>query len=71
MYTKEQLCDKITEIYPEISECGIDIDVRFVAEKNARVVDLKKDSNELIHYFDVPEADACMEGNKCVSLALR
>lgn len=70
MYTKEQLCHKITEIYPEIGECGIDIDVRFDDEKNAWVVDLKKDSIELIHFLDFPEADACMEGNKCVPLGL-
>lgn len=70
MYTKEQLCNKITEIYPEIGECGIDIDVRFDADKKAWVVDLKKGSNELIHYLDIPEADDCMEGNKCVPLGL-
>jgi len=65
-----QLCNKITEIYPEIGECGIDIDVRFDADKKAWVVDLKKGSNELIHYLDIPEAEDCMEGNKCVPLGL-
>ena len=70
MYTKEELCKKITEIYPEIGECGIDIDVRFDEEKKAWVVDLKKGTHELEHYLDVPEADDCMEGNKCVPLGL-
>lgn len=70
MYNKEKLCKKITELYPEIGQCGIDIDVSFDAEKNAWVVDLKKDSHELKHYLDLPEADDCMEGNKCVPLGL-
>jgi hypothetical protein len=34
------------------------------------VVDLIKDSHELKHYLDLPEADECMEGNKCVPLGL-
>jgi len=70
MYKKEELCSKITEIYPEIGVCGIDVDVNFDDDKKAWVVDLKKDSHELKHYLDLPEADECMEGNQCVSLGL-
>jgi hypothetical protein len=70
MYNKEELCEKITELYPEIGKCGIDINVNFDAEKKAWVVDLVKDSHELKHYLDIPEANDCMEGNKCVPLGL-
>jgi hypothetical protein len=70
MYTKDELCKKITDIYPEIGECGIDINVSYDDEKKAWVVDLIKDTHELKHYLDVPEADECMEGNKCVPLGL-
>lgn len=70
MYDKETLCKKITEIYPEIGECGIDIEVNFDDDKNAWVVDLKKDGHELKHYLDPPEANGCVEGNRCVPLGL-
>ena len=70
MYTKEELCKKITDIYPEIGECGLDIDVSYDDEKKAWVVDMIKGSHELKHYLDLPEADECMEGNKCVPLGL-
>jgi hypothetical protein len=70
MYNKEELCEKITELYPEIGKCGIDISVNFDDEKKAWVVDLVKDSHELKHYLDIPEANDCMEGNKCVPLGL-
>ena len=70
MYNKEELCTKITEIYPEIGQCGVDIDVSFDDEKHAWVVDLTKDSHELKHYLDLPEADECMDGHQCVSLGL-
>lgn len=70
MYNRQELCEKITEIYPEIGECGIDLDVFFDEEKKAWVVELTKDSHELKHYLDLPEADDCMEGKKCVPLGL-
>ena len=70
MYDKEQLCKKITEIYPEIGECGIDVDVNFDADRNTWVVSLEKDSHTLKHYLDLPEADSCMEGDKCIPLGL-
>jgi hypothetical protein len=70
MYTKDELCKKITDIYPEIGQCGIDIYVSYDDEKKAWVVDLIKDSHELKHYLDLPEADECMEGKKCVPLGL-
>ena len=70
MYKKEELCAKITQIYPEIGECGIDINVRFDDEKKAWVVDMVKDSHNLKHYLDIPEADHCMDGKECVSLGL-
>ncbi len=70
MYQREELCAKITEIYPEIGQCGIDIEVTFDAEKNAWVVDLIKDSHELKHFLDIPQADDCMDGHQCVSLGL-
>jgi len=70
MYTKDELCKKITDIYPDIGQCGIDIDVSYDDEKKAWVVDLMKDSHELKHYLNIPEADECMEGKKCVPLGL-
>ncbi|MEN8257631.1 MAG: hypothetical protein ABFS09_07195 [Thermodesulfobacteriota bacterium] len=70
MYDANELCEKITAIYPDIGICGIDIDVCYDDEKKAWVVDLKKDEHELKHFLDVPEADNCMDGKECVSLGL-
>jgi hypothetical protein len=70
MYNKEELCTKITEIYPDIGECGIDVNVDYDDDKKVWVVDLIKDSHELKHYLDLPEADECMDGHQCVSLGL-
>ena len=43
MYDKAELCEKIRSIYPDIGECGIDIDVNYDQDQKSWVVYLKKD----------------------------
>lgn len=70
MYDRNALCKKIIEIYPEIGECGINVEVTFDSLKNVWIVDLKKDIHELKHHLELPDADLCMNGKQCVSLGL-
>ena len=70
MHSKQELCDKIKQLYPEIGECGIDVDVEHDNQKNVWIVDLKKNSHELKHHLEYPDADDCMDGKQCVSLGL-
>jgi hypothetical protein len=68
MHDKEELCNKIRTIYPELGECGVDVTVEFSEEKKAWIVDLKKDKHELTTHLDLTDADACIEGKECVHL---
>ncbi len=70
MIDKKQLCAKIAELYPDIGECGIDIDVEYDEEKQAWVVDLKKEQFELKTFLEDGDADKCMLGQQCVSLGI-
>lgn len=70
MYNKKELCNKITSLYPDIGECGIDVNVDFDPKKNAWIVDLKKERHELKHHLEPVDADACMAGKQCVALGL-
>jgi hypothetical protein len=70
MYNKDELCNKIKELYPDIGECGNDIAVEFDEAKKAWVVDLQKDTPELKHFLEIPVAQECMEGKRCMSLGL-
>ena len=70
MIDKATLCAKITELYPDIGECGIDIDVNYDEEKQAWMVDLKKDKFELKTYLEDGDADKCMLGQQCVGLGI-
>ncbi len=70
MYKKEDLCKKIQEIYPDIGECGIDVDVNYDDSEDTWVVNLKSDKKELKTFLEQKDADLCMEGKQCVSLGI-
>jgi hypothetical protein len=70
MYSKEELCKKITDLYPDIGQCGIDIIVEHDPKNKMWLIDLKKGTHELRHHLEIPDADACMENKQCVSLGL-
>lgn len=70
-YTQVALEEKITEMYPEISEHGIAVSMSFSAEKDAWIVKLRKDSHELTTHLEKKDADECMDGIKCVYLGVQ
>ena len=71
MLSKEEICKKITEIYPDIGVCDIDVKVDYDEKNKAWVVDLKKDDHELKTYLEDTEARDCLQGKQCVSLGLQ
>ena len=70
MIDRAELCEKIRTIYPDIGECGIDVDVDYDAEQKAWVVHLKKDKHELKTFLESGDAEKCMIGKQCVSLGI-
>ncbi|MBW1751943.1 MAG: hypothetical protein JRJ46_02310 [Deltaproteobacteria bacterium] len=70
MIDKNQLCEKIRELYPDIGECGIDVNVDYNEEQKAWVVDLKKDHLELKTFLEDGDAESCLLGKQCVSLGI-
>ncbi len=70
MYDKEELCEKIRKLYPDIGECGIDVNVSYDDEQKVWVVNLKKDHLELKTFLEDGDAELCMEGKQCVSLGI-
>ncbi len=71
MHDKQELCSKIRDLYPDIGECGIDLDVEYDKEKEAWVVDLKKGVHELKTYLEPEDADTCMNGKQCIGLGIQ
>ncbi|MFP4159362.1 MAG: hypothetical protein ACLFQ9_06695 [Desulfobacterales bacterium] len=71
MYDKDEICQKIKEIYPDIGECGIDVSVDYDKEKKAWIVDLKKDQHELTTHLEPEDAETCMQGKQCIGLGMQ
>jgi len=71
MHSKEELCEKIKAVFPEIGACGINLKVDYDEQNKAWVVDLKKDQHELKTFLEDSEAQECMDGKQCVSLGLQ
>ena len=70
MIDKAELCEKIRTIYPDIGECGIDIDVNYDQDQKSWVVYLKKDKHELKTFLEDSDAERCLLGEKCVGLGI-
>ena len=70
MIDRKELCDKIRRLYPDIGECGIDVDVEYDQGQKAWVVHLKKDNQKLKTFLEDGDAEKCMLGQKCVGLGI-
>jgi len=70
MVSKESLCKKIHELYPQIGECDIDLIVNWDKERNAWAVDFKKGVHRIKHYLEDEDATACLDGSQCLSLGM-
>ncbi|MCU0604294.1 MAG: hypothetical protein MUC33_16720 [Desulfobacterales bacterium] len=70
MIDRKTLCDKIRQLYPDIGECGIDVDVEFDPAQKSWVVHLKKNKQTLKTFLEDGDAEKCLLGQKCVGLGI-
>ncbi len=70
MIDKAELCKKITEIYPDIGRCGIDVDADFDQEQGRWVVHLEKNQHRVKTFLEDGDAELCLMGRQCVSLGI-
>ena len=70
MIDKAELCSKIVEIYPDIGQCGIEVDVEYNEEQQRWVVMLEKDDHRIKTFLENGDAELCLIGKQCVSLGI-
>jgi hypothetical protein len=70
MIDRKELCDQIRRLYPDIGECGIDVDVEYDQSQKSWVVHLKKNNQKLKTFLEEGDAEKCMLGQKCVGLGI-
>lgn len=71
MHDKNELCQKIKDVFPELGTCNIDLKVNYDEAQKAWAVDLTKGNHHLKTFLELDEADMCMDGKQCVSLGLQ
>ena len=71
MHDNNALCEKIKSIFPDVGECGMDIDVDYDRTKKAYIVELKMGNHHLTTHLEPEDADSCMDGKKCIGLGFQ
>ena len=70
-YDNQELCAKIKDVFPDIGECGIDIDVAYDDDQKAYIVNLKKGQRKIKTHLETEDADTCMLGKQCLGLGIQ
>lgn len=70
MIDKAQLCEKIVAIYPDIGQCGIDVEVEYDDEQKRWVVGLEMGRHRVKTFLEDGDAELCLMGRQCVSLGI-
>ena len=70
MIDKQELCEKIRQLYPDVGACGIDVAAEYDNAQKSWVVHLQKGSYRLKTYLEDGDAEKCMLGQKCVGLGI-
>jgi len=69
-YSKEDLQEKLIDMYPEILSYGLKVGLQFDEAKSAWVVTFTKGTSSRHAFLDKQDADACIDGNACIYLGV-
>ena len=70
MFDKNEVCQKITELNPDLGSCDVDIETFYNSSKNSWIVVSKKGDHDIVHYLDKKDIRNCLDGVQCFSLGL-
>ncbi|MBW2466881.1 MAG: hypothetical protein JRF02_06220 [Deltaproteobacteria bacterium] len=70
MFNKNEVCQKITELNPDLGTCGVDIETYYSASKKSWIIVSKKGDHDIVHYLDKQDVKKCLDGVQCFSLGI-
>ena len=70
MFDKNEVCQKITELNPNLGKCDADIETFYDSSKNSWIVVSKKGDHDIVHYLDNKDIRKCLDGVQCFSIGL-
>lgn len=71
MITKDQVCNTIRSVFPDVGRCGREISTRYDLHQGAWIVELKKDNRKLKTFVEPEDARACVRGEQCLGLGVQ
>jgi len=69
--TASELAEKLIEMYPEIREHNLNLDLDYKPEKEYWVIKLEKGDFKLHTFLDKKDAEACLGGLECIYLGVQ
>jgi hypothetical protein len=70
-HTTHELRKKLLEMYPELERYQVKLDLEFKGDKDYWVVKLTKGDHILHTHLEVKDANACLDGVKCIYLGVQ
>ena len=70
MFNKYEVCQKVTELNPELGTCDADIETFYSTSRKSWIIVSKKGDHDIVHYLDKKDIRDCLGGVQCFSLGL-
>lgn len=70
MTEKNEICELIRTVYPDIGVCGIDMDADYDEKTKRWTVTLKRAGREFKKHLEPGEAELCLAGTKCLNFVM-
>ncbi|BBO69479.1 hypothetical protein DSCA_34090 [Desulfosarcina alkanivorans] len=70
MVNRSELCEKISEIYPQLGSCERNMVVQWDAANRAWAVDFELGGEKVRHFLEDADAAACVLGRQCVGVGI-
>lgn len=70
MLTRQQICDRVSSIYPDFGRCGDSLEVNWDENNKAWAVDFEHNGRKIRHYLENKDAADCIIEKQCVGMGL-
>lgn len=71
MIEETELKKKVSEMYPEIGQHRLEVDVTFDAGRDAYLVEFHRGNDRLATRIETKDAEDCMQGSRCIYLGVQ
>mgnify|MGYP000158477541 FL=1 len=69
--SKEELKGKILNIYPELDQFGLSLDLAFDENKDAWIATVTKGEHQLSTHLEEQDVESCLQGGECYHFGIQ